>query len=72
MKAILLYELKNTLFAAITADGWQSNSTNSYLGVTSHFFDEDFFYRNRTLNLKYMKDSKTAQHLFEVMCDFKF
>jgi hypothetical protein len=51
----------------MTCDNWQSNSLNSYLGITCHYIAKGFETKNKTLALKFLEDSKTAAYLTDMI-----
>lgn len=48
---------------SITTDFWLSKTQMSYLGVTCHFFDKEYQFKNKVLCLKYVDESKTADNI---------
>jgi hypothetical protein len=56
-------------------DGWLSKSTESFLGVTCHYIDLDFYLRNLVLTLKYLNDKHSTefihQNIQQVLNDWK-
>jgi hypothetical protein len=53
LKELVLKEIKTALSScSLTLDGWFSDATEGYLGVTFHFIDNDFEFRSFVLNLK--------------------
>ena len=62
-------------FGSITLDGWVSKATESFLGVTCHYVDLDFYLRNLVLTLKYLDDKHTIQFIHDnikqVLSDWK-
>lgn len=54
----------NTLdLGSMTTDCWTSNSTMSYLSLTVHFINEQFYFQSLTLNLHYLQSEHTANYL---------
>lgn len=47
----------------MTCDCWQSNATESFLGMTSHYINSDFELKNKVLCLRYLEDPKTSIYL---------
>jgi hypothetical protein len=62
-------------FGSITLDGWVSKATESFLGVTCHYVDLDFYLRNLVLTLRYLDDKHTTQFIHDnikqVLSDWK-
>ena len=59
-------ELNSKLsYGSITLDAWTSKSTESFLGVTCHYIDLDFYLRNLVLSLKYLNEKHTTQFIHE-------
>lgn len=50
-------------YGCITTDCWLSNSTMSYLSLTVHYVDKNFFFHSDTLNLHYLEHEHTAQFI---------
>lgn len=60
---------------AITTDIWSSKQRYSYLGVTSHYFDFEVIYCNRTLATYPLPDEHTTvainETLISILNDYK-
>jgi hypothetical protein len=63
VKQIVQKELDTADYVSLTLDGWSSVSNNSYLGITSHYIDEDFEFQSCLLALKYAPMSHTGVNL---------
>jgi hypothetical protein len=63
----MLFELRQMDFVAVTADNWQSNSVNTYLGTTCHYIDSNFTIASKNLSLRHMVNAKTAENLYETL-----
>ena len=43
-KRVVADELNNNLtYGSVKLDGWISNATESFLGITCHYIDSDFY-----------------------------
>lgn len=63
IRTFVANELANCCRVAITCDGWQSKSNDSYLGSTGHAITNDWKYINYTLGLRYLESAHTAVNL---------
>ena len=64
MKELVLKEIKTALSScSLTLDGWLSDATEGYLGVTCHFIDNDFEFRSFILNLKALIESHSSEYI---------
>lgn len=61
----LLGELKQAEFVSLTGDFWSSISNRSYLGVTAHWIDSNWEYRNSTLQVKHFTENHSAANCTE-------
>lgn len=64
-KSKLLDELKQAEFVSLTGDFWSSISNRSYLGVTAHWIDSNWEYRNSTLQVKHVTEKHNAGNCTE-------
>jgi hypothetical protein len=62
---MMMFELSKAEKISITTDNWQSNSSTEYLGITSHYVNENYQLKSQTLCLEYMTESKSAAYLFK-------
>ncbi len=53
----------------VTTDLWSTPSSESFMGVTTHYVDRDLMLRHWTIALRYMEDSHTAEHLYRHLND---
>ena len=51
----------------MTADLWESDANDDYLGTTFHYVNEDWLLISRTLCLKHVLVQKTAENLKELL-----
>jgi hypothetical protein len=56
-------DLAQTSSVYLTMDTWTSNQNYSYLGVTSHFFDNALTYQKRTLTVSHLPEKSTVDNL---------
>ena len=64
LKELILKEIKKALSScSLTLDGWLSDATEGYLGVTCHFIDDYFELRSFILNLKALMESHTSEYI---------
>lgn len=58
---LLLYKI------CLTIDIWHSQKNESFLGVTAHFINDEFVMVKYTLALRYLEDSHTGEHIYNVL-----
>jgi len=58
---LVLSKAKNL---SLTIDLWTDRKGLSYLGITSHFINENFEFINIVIALQLMKEKKTAIEIF--------
>lgn len=68
-KIMVKNELENSKYVSLTLDLWSSEQQYSYVGVTCHFFDENFNYFNRLLTHEQVIGSHSSGNLTEVVRD---
>ena len=54
-------------FCGITCDNWLSLTTESYMGVTCHYINEDWQLISRVIALKHLTDDHNADYLYETL-----
>ena len=54
-------------YCCITCDNWLSIATESYMGVTCHFVNENWQLISRVLALKHLLDDHNAEYLYETL-----
>jgi hypothetical protein len=68
-------ELRNVSHICLTLDGWTSCQQYSYLGITIHYFGQDYSFKNRCLTVKHLPGSGTSENtckaLLEVIHSWK-
>ena len=67
---MILLEIKDGLQnCCLTLDGWVSNRTESFLGVTCHYIDKDFEFRSFALDLKLLIESHSTNYIYSQLLE---
>ena len=76
MRELVEKEIKEALLkCCVTLDAWTSCATESYLGVTCHYVDNEYELRSFALDLKLLVESHSSEYIFskimEVLDDWE-
>ena len=64
---ILSLESKKEKVMCITTDSWSNSNNETFLGLTVHYVNDDYFLAHHTISLKYLSGSHTSVYISETI-----
>ena len=56
MEGQITSEMKTVMFVSMATDGWLTNSAEAIISVTTHFIDDAFQLKSRTIGIESLED----------------